>query len=197
MLPPAQALRTSLAASTAVVQGNVSQAAVAAGAPATSANTIDVAIGYTQGFANAFGGSSSGAVTRLNFLIEVGNQAFINSQINGYLRLVSAVQVTYSDNTKNSDVLTQLTGNTGTSAIAIAPALVPIHTARNEKGADLAVLVRDFQTPENEGCGIAWLNGADKKEISPTADDDFGFAVVSDGYDTGTDNKEYFCAPET
>jgi hypothetical protein len=197
MVPPAKALRTSLAASTAVAQANVSQAAVAAGAPPTSANTIDVAIGYTQGFANALGGSSA-AVTRLNFLIEVGNQAFTNSQINGYLRLVSATQVNYADNTANGTALEQLTGfNEANAPVTIPASLTPLRQARDTSGADLAVLMRDFQTPENAGCGIAWLNGANRTAINPATDDDYGFAVVSDGFDTGTDNKEYFCAPET
>ncbi len=196
MIPPTLALRSS-AASTIKQQSAATQAqAIAVGAPATSANTIDVAIGYTQGFASAQGGSSA-AVTRLNFLIEVGNQAFTNSQINGYLRLVSAVQVSYADNTANGGALEQVTGNTGNSPIAVPAGLAPLRTARDQYGADLAVLMRDFRTPENAGCGVAWLNGAGNEEIIPSADDDFGFAVVSDGYDTGTDNKEYFCPPET
>ena len=194
MVAPALALRASLASAAAKAQ--VTQNAVAAGAPATSANTIDVAIGYTQGFATAQGGQSA-AVTRLNFLIEVGNQAFANSLINGYLRIVNTLQVNYADDTANQTALGQLTGHNGTSAITVPAALVPIRTARDQYGADLAVLVRKFQTPENDGCGIAWLNGADQTAISPTADDDFGFAVISDGNDTGTDGKSYFCSPET
>jgi hypothetical protein len=194
MVAPALALRASLASAAAKAQ--VTQNAVAAGAPATSANTIDVAIGYTQGFATAQGGQSA-AVTRLNFLIEVGNQAFTNSLINGYLRIVNTLQVNYADDTANQTALGQLTGHNGTSAITVPAALVPIRTARDQYGADLAVLVRKFQTPENDGCGIAWLNGADQTAISPTADDDFGFAVISDGNDTGTDGKSYFCSPET
>jgi hypothetical protein len=194
MVAPALALRASLASAAAKAQ--VTQNAVAAGAPATSANTIDVAIGYTQGFATAQGGQSA-AVTRLNFLVEVGNQAFTNSLINGYLRIVNTVQVNYADDTANQTALGQLTGHNGTSAVTVPAALVPIRTARDQYGADLAVLVRKFQTPENDGCGIAWLNGADQTAISPTADDDFGFAVISDGNDTGTDGKSYFCAPET
>lgn len=195
MVAPALALRASLAP--AIVQAQETQAsAIAAGAPASSTNTIDLAIGYTQGFATAQGGQSA-AVTRLNFLVEVGNQAFVNSLIDGYLRIVSTVQVTYADNTDNELALSQLTGHNGSSTIAVPAALVPIRTARDQYGADLAVLVRDFQTPENNGCGIAWLNGADQYPISPTADDDFGFAVISDGTDGDTDGKTYFCSPET
>lgn len=190
MVPPALALREAVAAK--ATPSAVTQSAVAASAPATAANTIDVAIGYTQGFAAAQG-SASAAVTRLTFLIQVGNQAYTNSQINGYLRLVSAVQVTYADNTANSDALNQLTGHN----VAVPAALAPIRTARDQYGADLAVLVRKFQTPENDGCGIAWLNGAGQQAIDPALDDDYGFAVISDGNDQGTDGNSYFCAPET
>ena len=194
MVPPALALRESLAS--AATKAQVTQNAVAAGAPASAANTIDVVIGYTQGFATAQGGQSA-AVTRLNFLIEVGNQAFTNSLINGYLRIVNAVQVNYADNTDNQTALGQLTGDDGTSAVTVPAALIPIRTARDQYGADLAVLVRRFQQPENLGCGIAWLNGANQMPIDPASDDDFGFAVISDGNDTGTDGLTYFCAQET
>lgn len=193
MVPPALALRESLASAASKAQ--VTQNAVAAGAPATAANTIDVVIGYTQGFATAQGGQSA-AVTRLNFLIQVGNQSFTNSSINGYLRIVHAVQVNYADNTDNQTALGQLTGDDGTSAVTVPAALMPIRTARDQYGADLAVLVRRFQQPENRGCGIAWLNGANQRPIDPTQDDDFGFAVISDGNDTDL-GLTYFCAQET
>lgn len=196
MVPPALALRESLAQQVQQSAPVQQSATVMASAPPTSANTIDVAVGYTQGF-RAREGSQSAAVTRLTFLMQVANQAYTNSNINGYLRMVRAVEVNYADNTKNSDVLSALTGHNGTSPVSIPSALQPLHTARNEYGADVVVLVRKFQTPENDGCGIAWLNGANQTAIVPSVDDDFGFAVVSDGSDTGTDGNSYFCAPET
>ena len=194
MVAPALALRASLFESAQKAQ--VAQSAIAAGAAPTAANTIDVAIGYTQGFAESLGGQSA-AVTRLTFLVDVGNQAFTNSLINGRLRLVNAVQVTYTDSTTNKTALGELTGNNGTSSVPVPAALAPIRTARDQYGADLAVLVRKFQMPENDGCGIAWLNGAGQTAIDPATDDDFGFAAISDGNDAGTDGHNYFCAPET
>ena len=193
MVPPALALRSALLAATPKAQ--VSQSAVETKA-ATPASTIDVAIGYTAGFATAQG-SQSAAVTRLVFLVDVGNQAFTNSLITGALRVVNAVQVNYTDTTTNKAALGELTGNNGSAAVPIPASLVPLRTARDQYGADLAVLVRKFQTPENDGCGIAWLNGSDQTPINPATDDDFGFAVISDGNDTGTDGNSYFCAPET
>ena len=196
MIPEAATLRSSMAA--AVSQSaQVSQGAtaVAQAAPPTAANTIDVAVGYTSEFATANGGAS-GAATRLVYLVQVGNQAFANSDINGYLRIVNTVQVSYTNTNTNQTALQELTGSTGSSPVTVPASLAPLRTARDQYGADIAVLVRKFNTPENEGCGIAWLNGANQTAIT-SADAAWGYAVISDGYDTGTDGKTYYCADET
>ncbi|WP_313220664.1 reprolysin-like metallopeptidase [Pseudoxanthomonas mexicana] len=196
MIPEAAALRSSMGA--AVSQSApVSQGAtmLAQSAPQTSANTIDVAIGYTPEFATANGGAS-GAATRLVFLVQVSNQAFVNSDVNGYLRIVHALQVSYTNTNSNQTALSELTGSNGQSAVTVPASLAPLRTARDQYGADIAVLVRKFNTPENEGCGIAWLNGANQTAIT-AADAPWGYAVISDGYDQGTDGKTYYCADET
>lgn len=165
-----------------------------AGTPAT---TVDLAIGYTTGFMTALGGASQ-ATTRLAYLTQVSNQALENSLITGAFRLVKAIQVDYTDTNTNKLALSQLTGQDDTgAAVTIPAALAALRTARDENGADLAVLIRKFQTPENDGCGIAWLNGSGQTPISPSTDDDYGFAVIGDGFDTGSDNNQYFCADET
>lgn len=196
MIPEAAALRSSMGA--AVSQSApVSQGAtmVAQSAPQTSANTIDVVIGYTPEFVTENQGAS-GAATRLVFLVQVGNQAFVNSGVNGYLRIVHAMQVSYTNTNSNQTALTELTGSNGQSSVTIPASLAPLRTARDQYGADIVVLVRKFNTPENEGCGIAWLNGANQTDIT-AADAAWGYAVISDGYDKGTDGKTYFCADET
>ena len=196
MIPEAAALRSSMGA--AVSQSApVSQGAtmVAQSAPQTGANTIDVVIGYTPEFVTENQGAS-GAATRLVFLVQVGNQAFRNSDVNGYLRIVHAMQVSYTNTNSNQTALTELTGSNGQSAVTIPASLAPLRTARDQYGADIVVLVRKFNTPENEGCGIAWLNGANQTDIT-AADAPWGYAVISDGYDKGTDGKTYFCADET
>lgn len=193
MVPPAAAFHSTLLASASKAQ--VSQSAVETKA-ASAATTVDVAIGYSAGLRAVYG-SQSATVTRLVNLVDVGNQAFNNSLINGALRIVNAVEVNYADNTTNKAALGELTGHNGTTTVTVPASLAPIRTARDQYGADLAVLVRKFQTPENDGCGIAWLNGSDQTPIDPATDDDFGFAVISDGNDTGTDGNSYFCAAET
>ncbi|SDQ37614.1 Repeat domain-containing protein [Pseudoxanthomonas sp. CF385] len=198
LVPEASQLRA-MAGATASQSAAVSQGAVAVaqGAPQTAANTIDVAIGYTPEFA-ADNGGASGAATRLVYLIQVGNQAFTNSQINGYLRIVNAVQVSYTNSTANATALNEVTGSNGSAQVAVPPSLVPLRTARDQYGADIAILVRKFTTPENAGCGVAWLNGAGAQNGGVRVSDaPFGYAVISDGYDQGTDGKTYYCADET
>lgn len=196
MVPEASTLRSSMGAAVRQsAQATQAATAVAQAAPPTAANTIDVAIGYTPEFAAANNGAS-GAATRLVYLIQVGNQAFANSDVNGYLRIVNAVQVSYTNTNTNQAALQELTGSTGQAPVTVPASLAPLRTARDQYGADIAVLVRKFSTPENEGCGIAWLNGANRTAIT-AADASWGYAVISDGYDQGTDGKTYYCADET
>jgi hypothetical protein len=171
------------------------QATAAAGT--ATANTVDLVIGYTQGFAAANGGTS-GAVTRLNYLVDVANAAYTNSGIPATARLVAAVPVTYTDTTSNDDALAKLTGYdaNSNSSIPTDPAFNALRAAREQYGADLVSLVRTFNTPENGGCGIAWLIGGGQSGVAQS-DSAFGYSVVSDGRDADTDGKTYFCLDET
>jgi len=156
----------------------------------TSANTVDLVAGYSNGLAARLG-SDGAAVTRLNQLVVVANQALLNSKVNARIRLVGVVKVNYADNTDNGIALDQLTGNDGQNAVTVPAALAPLRTARDTTGADLVTLVRDFQQTNN-GCGIAWLLGANGQNIVPASDSPFGYSIVSDGdYDLNGDT--YFC----
>jgi uncharacterized protein (DUF2141 family) len=166
---------------------------------AAATPTVDVLIGYTNGFAARLGGQSQ-AMTRLNFLVDVTNQAYANAQIPGRVRLVHAMQVTYADATSNEDALYALTGFTcddsGCDPTPIPAALQPLHTARNTYGADLVSLVRVFNDPENDSCGIAWLNGGGRVAI--TSDDEIaGMSVVSDSSGNLFPDDGYYCRDET
>ena len=173
-----------------------------AAAPATAAagattSTVDLVIGYTQGFAAANGGNS-GAVTRLNYLVDVANAAYVNSGIPATARLVATVPVTYTDTTANEDALEKLTGYNSTTNTQMSPdpAFSALRAARDQYGADLVSLARDFNDPENGGCGIAWLIGGGQSGVS-TSDSFFGYSVISDGTDAGTDGHTYYCLDET
>ena len=164
--------------------------------PPAGTTVVDLVLGYTSGFAANLGGASA-AVTRLNFLVDVVNQSYVNSQIAAQVRLVHTLQVSYPDATANNTTLEELTGyRSGTGFITPNPAFDALRAARDQYGADLVSLVRKFNDPENDGCGIAWLIGAAQSGIDAN-DEPFGYSVVSDGTDLGSDGKTYFCRDET
>lgn len=176
--------------------GPSAEASDALPAASAASTTVDVLLGYTSGYAAAFGGQSQ-AVTRLNNRVEIANQTYVNSQVDARIRLVHAMQVNYPDNTPNDSTLESLTGFRAPSTeIPPDPAFAALRATRDQYGADLVSLVRKFNTPENDGCGIAWLIGGDRRGIS-IGDARFGYSVVSDGQDAGTDGKTYFCRDET
>lgn len=165
-------------------------------AAAVSGTVVDLVLGYTSGFAAGLGGQSQ-ANTRLNYLVDITNQAYINSQLDARVRLVRTVQVNYPDGTKNATALEELTGfNAPSTQSTPAAAFEELRAVRDQYGADLVSLVRKFNDPENEGCGIAWLIGAGQDPIIQQ-DEYFGYSVVSDGTDAGSDGKTYFCREET
>ncbi len=178
----------------------VQPSAARAVAAAAAATTIDVLVGYTQGFASAQGGTS-GVMTRLNYLVTVGNEALANSQVNARIRLVHAMQVNYTDASTNESALEQLTGYDSSDERYTTPnaAFNALRAARESHGADLVALVRAFRDPEQDGCGIAWLIGGGQSGISPgDGQDYFGYSVISDGTDRNEDDgQSYFCRDET
>jgi peptidyl-Asp metalloendopeptidase len=186
----------------------------AATAIAAAGTTIDVVVGYTNGYAARLGGQSQ-ALTRLDYLTALANTAYADSQVAGQIRLVQAVQVTYPDNTSNTTTLFQLTGvscvasNTGDHRLphqgenctpATRPAaLTPLAQAREQYGADLVALIRPL-TAESGSCGVSWLLGAAQTPID-SASADWAFAVISDTNGTqdpvdGTSCREDYLAHE-
>ncbi|HVK52519.1 MAG TPA: FG-GAP-like repeat-containing protein [Pseudoxanthomonas sp.] len=184
-----EAAAAQITASAAVAQ---SAQMVAANAPPTSLNTVDLAIGYTANFRTTNGGSASAAITRLAQLISIGNESLRNSKVNGYIRLVHALEVGYTETNTNQTALQELTGSNGVDPVTVPAALAPLRAARETYGADLVLLVRQFQQPEQAGCGIAWLIGADETDIVPANHSRWGYGVVSDGNDAN-----YYCPPES
>ena len=169
-------------------------AASASSAAASSATTIDLVLGYTTAFATRLGGTSQ-AVTRLTHLVDLANQAMINSQVAAQVRLLQTVQVTYDDATANRDALFDLTGKTCTVSqtasrpqlpdagvsctdTAVSAGLQPLINAKNRQGADIAALVRNF-SDANETCGVSWLLGAGQTPVDASLAP-YALAVVSD-----------------
>lgn len=191
--------RSGVAAKSAAASPGGTTTSSAQAATAAATPLVDVVLGYTPGFATANGGNS-GAVTRLNFLVDFANAAYTNSQLSGRVRLVATVPVNYPDNTDNNDTLEKLTGFQAPSTQTTPdPAFNALRAARETYGADLVSLVRKFQTPENGGCGVAWLLGGGKQGIDLVSGWDYlAYSVVSDGTDRDeTDNKNYYCEDHT
>jgi peptidyl-Asp metalloendopeptidase len=193
LVPPSSVASRETAASAPVA---ASAPTMAAAASTASTPVIDLVLGYTPGFATMYGGQSQ-AVTRLNNMVAITNEAYANSQMTGRVRLVHTLQVNYADNTDNGDALEKLSGyKSGSGWITPDPALNALRAARDQYGGDLVSLVRKFNDPENDGCGIAWMIGGGGSTVD-TGDAPFGYSVVSDGQDQGTDGKTYFCREET
>jgi hypothetical protein len=171
-------------------------------APATglATTTVDLVIGYTQGFVTAQGGTSN-VVTRLNSMVDTANTGLANSKVSGQIRLVHTMQVSYTDTNTNDDALGQLTGYDSDSQEQTTPnaAFNALRAARETYGADLVSLVRPFKDPEQDSCGIAWLVGGGKQKVTSTNGwDYFGYSVVSDGQDKNEqDGKTYYCEEHT
>ena len=189
--------------------GIVAAEDVAATSPGTSATTsmaatavaatrVDLIIGYTPGFANANGGTS-GATTRLNYLVDVANVAYGNSKVDAQVRLIKAIQVTYTDTNSNDTALEQLSGyKSGSGPVTPNAAFDALRAAREQYGADLVSLVRDFRDPEQDGCGLAWLLGGGLQGIGPGEGwDELAYSVIGDGVDQGSDGKSYYCMDST
>lgn len=190
VVPPK--LRVAASSGGTQMSGTPAVAAATAAVP-----TVDLVIGYTPAFATDNGGNS-GALTHLNYLVDVANVAYANSQIPAKVRLVGTVVVNYPDATSNDSTIDQLTGYDSTTQTVITPnaAFNGLRAARDQYGADLVSFVRSFREPENGGCGVAWLIGGGRSGIQ-TSDAPFGYSVVSDGVDAGADGRSYYCLDES
>jgi hypothetical protein len=165
---------------------------VASASTTTSGPTIDVMVAYTSGVVSAYG-SASAALTRINNLVDITNQAYADSGVNQRIRLVHTMQVSYTDTNDNTQALDAITGNDGSgNTVPIPSELQGVASARTQYGADLVVLMRHFNNAGNNGCGIGWLIGGGEQQIIPSEDNAFGYSVVQDGSDAG-----YFCLDTT
>ncbi len=164
---------------------------VAADAADAATATIDVLIGYSTGYATRLGGASQ-AVTRLNNLVDITNQAYANSQVAARLRLVSTLQVDYTDSGDNGDALDALSGVNGA---AVDPAFNALRAARDQYGADLVSFVRKYDRTTHNGCGVAWIIGGGQQAYTARSAGS-GYSVVSDGRES-VGGTTYFCREET
>jgi uncharacterized repeat protein (TIGR02543 family) len=164
----------------APVDGQQDSQVLAVAAADPTPTTIDVMILYTPGLANRLG---SGLSARLDQLVALSNQTYLDSRIYINLRLVHTEQVNYSDTTTNSAALDALTYGSD-------PALAGVAGLRDTKGADLVSLIRPFNYSTSGGsCGVAWVGGYNGNLLSAFAD--YGYSVISDGRDVN--GSGYYC----
>jgi len=151
----------------------------------TPQTTIDVLVLYSPGLPARIG-SVAGALARIDFLVALANQAYVDSEIAITLRLLQATQINgVADNTDNDTELVAITDGTGVYS--------GVQALRDAIGADMVTLIRPFlETQVN--CGNAWIGGFDQTNIA--LDDIFGYSVVSDGRDPPTGASFSFC-PDT
>jgi hypothetical protein len=138
---------------------------------ASAPTTIDLLVLYTPKVA------SGKATTRINQLLALANQAFVDSRVAISLRLTKAVRVEYPENGDNETALRDLT--------FARNAFGKVDSWRKESGADLVTLIRPFNHAAHQGCGTAWLNGADGSPLFSS----HAFSVVNDGR-----SGSYYCS---
>ena len=143
--------------------------------PSTAASpdhpaTVDLMVLHTPAL------NDGDPVTRINHLLALTQQSYVDSGIYVNLRLVHTEAVDYTGENLNSTALNDLTGN------RLSPDIARL---REAFGADLVALVRPLHAAaQGNNCGISWVGGSNNTPLTAEA----GFAVVGDGYD-----GQYYC----
>lgn len=148
-----------------------------AGGAADQSAVIDLVVGYTPSYANAFSGPGAGGIPRaegelFNIVATVNNALFV-SNINARVRIVHRMMVDYPDTTPNFQALRELTGADG---IAVNPVFAQLRQARDTYGGDLVLLVRKHDMQPSRACGASWLIGGALKGID-SSDSGLGYLV--------------------
>jgi hypothetical protein len=147
-------------------------------ASATAPATIDVMVAYTIGLAHAYG-SLDAVETRIQYLVDWTNQAYVNSNINQQIRLVKTVEVNYPDNDDDNVALADLQNPAGSTNPAAA-GLRQIPSLRLQYRADLVSLMRPYDSAQGSVCGLGYLNGANEAPIVPSQQSAYGYSTVGD-----------------
>lgn len=124
---------------------------------ATSVNAaqnaqLDILVLYTQGVENRYSGQH---LTRINHLLEVSNQVFVDSDVKIELSLAHAAKVDYTDSNSADTALRAMTYAQG--------AFANVHSLRQQHNADMVLLYRPYDAVAHGSCGLAWLGGMNTK----------------------------------
>ncbi len=155
----------------------------ATGTTTSTATQIDVLVITTPGFVTRLGANWR---TRIDQLVALTNQSYIDSGVPQQIRLVGVEQVNYADTTTNSTALSLLTSSSG--------AFSSVAALRKKYGADLVTLVRPFyMVAQGKNCGVGYISGYGGSSVSGYSS--YGYAVVSDGTDVL--KSGYYCTDYT
>ncbi|NLI82630.1 MAG: hypothetical protein GX443_13220 [Deltaproteobacteria bacterium] len=122
-------------------------------------STIDVLVVYTPA-ARVSAGGTSAIQSRIQLGVAESNAGYANSGVIQRLRLVGAIEVSYSE---SGDIVTDLNRVTAPSD----GFLDTVPTLRNNYKADLVSLVT--ATPNTQYCGVAWLMSGNNPGFAPYA----------------------------
>lgn len=141
------------------------------GQPRAVTSELTLLVLYTPGFID----TSLAPLTKINQLIAIANQAYIDSGVSIHLKLVGAKLTDYTDSSSNDLALRQLTTGYGPFS--------GVSELRAQTGADLVALIRPFDHLSQDSCGSAWINGADGQPMDANS----GYSVIN----YGSDNRLY------
>jgi hypothetical protein len=144
--------------------------------PSDDGTRIDMMVLYTNGMAMAYPGTLID--TRIQYLIDLSNASFANSNIDTAFNLVYSQEVIYPDDSPGDmgEALNDLRGNNGV--------FIDVENLRTIYGADQVTLLRRFV---DEACGLAYVLTSDNAR--------YAYAVVHDG--SKTDGSGYYCSELT
>jgi len=175
--------RTTTSGSTTTTTTTTTTAATTTTTDTTTVANVDVLILYTDGLAKRLG---TGLTVRLDNLLAMSNQAYVDSGVKMKLRMVAGKQVAYTDQNSNSTALSELFGRT------VEP-FKNVATLRDSVGADLVTLIRPFYATAQVSCGVGYVGGYNGAPISYYSN--YAYSVVSDGRDMK--GSSYYCTDYT
>lgn len=130
---------------------------------------VDVVVMY-NGELVAVMGSNEAVLARIAYLETITNQAYVDSDVGLRVRVVAAQLVDYSLRNDNSEALDEISGNISLPIRAEALRL------REQYGADLVKLMRNFDRSTQNSCGVGWIGGFHGAPFTQQ----YGFSVTSD-----------------
>ncbi len=168
---------TANAANTAAATLSTSTSTTSATTATSSSTTgpvVDLMVVYTAAKQTA-----TYAKQRIQYLVDISNQAYKDSKINMRLRLVHTRRTSYSESNSNDRALNDLANDKG--------ALYGTASLRNKYGADLVMLFRPLYARTSNGCGLTYVgfsngSGANAK---------YGYGTISNGYSKDSLKSNY------